>query len=148
MIPVTIYTDGSCLGNPGPGGYAAILLQGTHKKEICGSAENTTNNRMELSAVICGLSAITKPCEITVYSDSKYVVDAINQNWIDNWVKNGWHTSSGKPVANADLWQKLIPLVKHMSVKLVWVKGHADNEWNQRCDEIARSAAMAAVSTR
>ena len=136
-MKVTIYTDGACSGNPGPGGWGAILMAAGHKKEISGGEKNTTNNRMELSAVIFALEQLNRPCEVDLYSDSAYVVNAFNQHWIAGWVKNGWRNSAKAPVANADLWKRLIELTKTHKVNFIKVKGHADNEFNNRCDELA-----------
>ena len=137
MYVVDIYTDGACSGNPGPGGWGAILMAGEHKKEISGGEKQTTNNRMELSAVIFALRALKKPCEVNLYSDSAYVIDAFQQNWILGWQKNGWRNSAKAPVANVDLWKELIELTKVHKVNFIKVKGHADNEFNNRCDEMA-----------
>ena len=137
---VTLYTDGACSGNPGPGGWAAVLMYGGKEKELSGSEPETTNNRMELLAVICGLGALKKPCRVEVYSDSSYVVDAVSKNWIASWVKKGWKTSAGLPVANRDLWEMLIALMDRHQVTFGKVKGHADDELNNRCDALARRA--------
>ena len=132
-----IYTDGACSGNPGPGGWAALLMYAGTKKEISGFEPNTTNNRMELMAVIKGLQAVTRPCPVEVYSDSSYVVNAINQNWVENWQRNGWRTSAKEDVKNRDLWEHLIALNARLDPKYIKVKGHSDNEFNNRCDELA-----------
>lgn len=137
---VTIYTDGACSGNPGPGGYAAIIMMGENKKEIYGAEPETTNNRMELIAAIEGIKALKKPCVITLYSDSAYLVNAYNNKWIYGWKKNGWKNSSKEPVKNIDLWQELESLRQIHDVNFVKVKGHADNEFNNRCDELAVAA--------
>lgn len=137
---VTIYTDGACSGNPGPGGYAAILMNGENIKEIHGAEPNTTNNRMELMAAIVGLKALKRPCEVTLYSDSAYLVNAYNSNWIEGWKKNGWKNSSKQAVKNIDLWQEIETLREIHTVTFVKVKGHADNEFNNRCDELAVAA--------
>ena len=137
LTDVTIYTDGACSGNPGPGGWAAILIAGNHKKELSGGEANTTNNRMELEGVINGLRALTRPCNVTMYSDSAYVVNAFNQNWIDKWIKNGWKNSAKAEVANSDLWKELVVLTTTHKVTFSKVKGHADDELNNRCDELA-----------
>ncbi|MBP5260617.1 MAG: ribonuclease HI [Clostridiales bacterium] len=137
MTKVTIYTDGACSGNPGPGGWAAILMVGEVKKELCGGEPSTTNNRMELLAVINGLKALTRPCEVDLYSDSAYVVNAFQQNWIGKWVRNGWRNSAKAEVANSDLWQELLTLTQRHKVNFIKVKGHADNEFNNRCDVLA-----------
>ena len=134
---VTIYTDGACSGNPGPGGWAAILMAGGAKKEMSGGERDTTNNRMELMAVIEGLKALKRPCKVDIYSDSAYVVNAFEQNWIGKWVKNGWKNSAKAEVANSDLWKELINLTSMHNVTFHKVKGHADNEFNNRCDELA-----------
>ena len=134
---VTIYTDGACSGNPGPGGWAAILMAGGAKKELSGGEKDTTNNRMELMAVIEGLNALKRPCKVDIYSDSAYVVNAFEQNWIDKWIKNGWKNSAKAEVANSDLWKRLLELTKTHNVTFHKVKGHADNEFNNRCDELA-----------
>ena len=134
---VTIYTDGACSGNPGPGGWAAILMAGGAKKELSGGERDTTNNRMELMAVIEGLAALKRPCKVDVYSDSAYVVNAFSQNWIEKWIRNGWKNSAKAEVANSDLWMRLIELTNTHNVTFHKVKGHADNEFNNRCDELA-----------
>lgn len=134
---VVIYTDGACSGNPGPGGWAAILMAGGVKKELSGGEANTTNNRMELMGVISGLKALTRPCNVEVHSDSAYVVNAFSQNWIGKWASNGWKNSAKADVANTDLWKELLELTKIHNVTFVKVKGHADNEYNNRCDELA-----------
>ncbi len=136
---VTLYTDGACSGNPGLGGFGAILLYNGKEKIISGGEENTTNNRMELMAVIKGLEAIKVPCKVDVFSDSAYVVNAFLQNWIDSWQAKGWKTSSGSQVLNIDLWQRLLKQTEKHQVTWHKVKGHADNELNNRCDELARS---------
>ena len=134
---VTIYTDGACSGNPGPGGWAAILMAGGAKKEMSGGERDTTNNRMELMAVIEGLKALKRPCKVDIYSDSAYVVNAFEQNWIGKWVRNGWKNSAKAEVANSDLWKELISLTAMHNVTFHKVKGHADNAFNNRCDELA-----------
>lgn len=137
---VKIYTDGACSGNPGAGGWGAILIFGSVQKEISGAHEHTTNNRMELTAVIEGLEALNTPCDVTIYSDSAYVVNAINQNWLSNWQKNKWLNSSKQAVSNKDLWEKLLILLDKHNVKFIKVKGHADNELNNRADALAVQA--------
>lgn len=137
MDEVTIYTDGACSGNPGPGGWGAILMLGENRKEISGGSENTTNNIMELTAVIEALKILKRPCKVNVYSDSAYVVNAFLQKWIYGWMKKGWKTASGDPVKNKELWQELYSLTKTHDVTFHKVKGHADNEFNNRCDEMA-----------
>ena len=139
MEKVVIYTDGACSGNPGPGGWGSILMYKGNKKEIFGNKENTTNNVMELTAVIEGLKLLKFPCEVDLYSDSAYVVNCFNQGWIYNWKKNNWKTSTKGPVKNKELWEELYTLVKKYKVEFVKVKGHSDNELNNRCDELARS---------
>ena len=140
MEKVIIYTDGACYGNPGPGGWGAILMYKENKKEIAGGKEDTTNNVMELTAVIEGLKALKFPCEVELYSDSAYVVNAFDKGWIDNWVKNNWKTAGKEPVKNQELWQELYDLTKIHKVTFHKVKGHSDNEFNNRCDELARNA--------
>jgi len=136
MKKVQIYTDGACSGNPGPGGWGAILLYGKAKKELSGGEVSTTNNRMELISVIMALGALREPCEVELFTDSQYVANAINLGWLDSWQRMGWRRKSGE-VKNPDLWIKLVPLIKKHKVKFIWVKGHADNEYNNRCDELA-----------
>ena len=138
MDEVTIYTDGACSGNPGPGGWGAILMLGENRKEISGGSENTTNNIMELTAVIEALKILKRPCKVNIYSDSAYVVNAFLQKWIYGWMKKGWKTAGGDPVKNKELWQELYNLTKVHKVKFIKVKGHSDNEFNNRCDELAR----------
>ena len=136
---VRLYTDGACSGNPGPGGWAAILQFGPHQKEISGNMSHTTNNRMELFAVISGLGALKQSCKVEVYSDSTYVVNAFNQNWIESWQKRGWKTSDNKPVENQDLWRLLLITMRKHDVSFHKVPGHQDHAENNRCDELARS---------
>ncbi len=145
MRNVQIYTDGACSGNPGPGGWAAILTFNGKEKELSGSMPNTTNNRMELFAVISGLGALKEPCNVEVYSDSAYVVNAFNKKWIDKWQTNGWKTSDKKPVENEDLWKLLLQIIKikKHDVKYIKVKGHADHPQNIRCDTLAKDAIIA-----
>ena len=138
MKKITLYTDGSCIGNPGPGGYAYILIYGDLKKEFSGFEDNTTNNRMELTAVIKGLNQIKEPCEVTIYTDSAYVLNAFEQDWITNWQLKGWRTTNKKDVLNKDLWLQLLDAMSRHKVSWVKVKGHADNELNNRCDILAR----------
>lgn len=137
MEEITIYTDGACSGNPGPGGWGAILMMGDVRKEISGGSENTTNNIMELSAVIEALRLLKRPCKVNVFSDSAYVVNAFNQKWIYGWIKKNWRTAGGDSVKNKELWQELYSLTKVHNVTFNKVKGHADNEFNNRCDEMA-----------
>jgi len=137
---VNIYTDGACSGNPGPGGWAAILEFGPHKKELSGYMASTTNNRMELFAAISGLGALKEPCQVNLYSDSSYLVNAFNDHWLDGWKKNGWKNSRGAPVENQDLWFILLAQTRKHAVTFIKVKGHADDPYNNRCDELARAA--------
>ncbi len=137
---VEIYTDGACSGNPGAGGWAAVLLYNSHKKEISGAEPDTTNNRMELTAIIEGLKMLKEPCDVTLYSDSAYSVDPFLKNWISGWIARGWRTTSKDDVKNVDLWQTLLQLTSKHSVTFVKVKGHSDNELNNRCDLLARTA--------
>lgn len=137
MKTVTLYTDGACSGNPGPGGWGAILeYQGT-EKELSGGESSTTNNRMELTAVIEGLSALKEPCIVELYSDSKYVIDGLSKGWAVSWRKNGWKKADKKPALNPDLWEKLLDLTEKHQLHYHWVKGHADNPKNNLCDEMA-----------
>ena len=146
-MKVTLYSDGSARGNPnGPGGYGCILhymdSKGElHVREYSAGYKQTTNNRMELMGVITGFEALNRPCEVTVVSDSKYVTDAFNQNWIDSWVRNNWRTAGKKEVKNIDLWKRLLMAVQPHKVEFVWVKGHAGHPENERCDELATKAA-------
>lgn len=137
---ITIYTDGACSGNPGPGGYAAILMLNDNKKEIFGAEKETTNNRMELRAAIEGLKALKRPCQVTLYSDSAYLVNAYNSNWVEGWKKKNWRNSSGEKVKNMDLWKELEELREIHDITFIKVKGHADNEFNNRCDKLAVAA--------
>ena len=141
MKQVTIYTDGACSGNPGAGGWGAILMFNGREKEISGGKRETTNNRMELMAVIAGLEALNRPCQVDLFSDSKYVVDAFNQHWVDGWVRKGWKRGKNEPVKNVDLWKRLLQAKAPHAVKFVWVKGHAGHPQNERCDELATYAA-------
>ena len=140
MDEITIYTDGACSGNPGPGGWGAILMYKDNKKEISGGKKDTTNNVMELTAVIEALKLLKYPCKVNLYSDSAYVVNAFVQKWIFGWQKNNWKTADKKDVKNKELWQELVRLTKIHDVTFIKVKGHADNEYNNRCDELARKA--------
>ena len=137
---VIIYTDGACSGNPGPGGWGAILMYKDAKKEISGGCKKTTNNVMEITAVVEALKCLKVESDVQVYSDSAYTVNAFKQGWIYNWLKNGWKTSGKEPVKNKELWQELYNLTKKHKVEFIKVKGHADNEFNNRCDEMAREA--------
>lgn len=136
-MKVEIFTDGACSGNPGPGGYGAILRVGEHVKEISGGEANTTNNRMELMGVISALSALKYPCDVVLTTDSKYVVDSVTKGWAKNWRSNNWIKSDKKPALNADLWEKLLDLLEVHNVQFVWVKGHAGHPENERCDRLA-----------
>ena len=140
MKKVIIYTDGACSGNPGPGGWGAVLIYGKNKKEISGASKDTTNNIMEITAVIEAFKFLKEECEVHVYSDSAYVVNAFNQGWIYNWQKNNWKTASKEPVKNRELCEELYSLVKKHKVNFNKVKGHSDNELNNRCDFLATSA--------
>lgn len=137
MAKVKIYTDGACSGNPGPGGWGAILMASGKEKEISGYEASATNNRMELTAAIEALKALKMPCDVTLYSDSSYLVRAFSEGWIDNWKKNGWKNASKAPVSNMDLWLELDELAKKHSIKWQKVKGHADDPYNNRCDKLA-----------
>ena len=139
MKAVIIYTDGACSGNPGIGGWGAILQYNGHEKQLSGANEYTTNNRMELTAVIEAINALNQPCEIELYTDSSYVHNAFKNGWIWNWLRNGWKTANKKPVENQDLWMKLLELTRKHKVSFNKVKGHADNEFNNRCDKLATS---------
>ena len=139
MKTVTLYTDGACSGNPGPGGWGAILMFGPHKKELSGGERSTTNNRMELTAVIRGLEALHEPCEVHLWSDSKYVIDGLEKGWAKSWKARGWVKSDKKPALNPDLWDRLLQLSDKHHIHYHWVKGHALNPYNNRCDELAVS---------
>ncbi len=138
---VDIFTDGACSGNPGAGGWGAILRYGEHEKELSGGEKSTTNNRMELTALIEALKALKTRCSITVYTDSKYVADAFLRGWIWNWMKNGWRKADKKPVLNPELWQELVSEIRKHEYKIVWVKGHAGHPENERCDALATAQA-------
>ena len=142
MKKVELFTDGACSGNPGPGGFGVILKYNETTKEISAGYKSTTNNRMELLAVITGLEALKFPCAVTVYSDSKYVVDAIAKGWLYSWQMKGWKKSDGKPALNVDLWQRLVPLLEKHEVDFVWLKGHAGHEYNEKCDSLAVAASQ------
>ena len=139
MQKVIIYTDGACSGNPGPGGWAAVLISGNNKKEISGGNKNTTNNIMELTAILEGLKALKFECDVDIYSDSAYCINAFNQGWIYNWIKKNWKLSDGSSVKNKEIWQEIYNLTQKHNVKFIKVKGHSDVELNNRCDELARS---------
>ena len=138
MKKLDIYTDGACSNNPGPGGYGAVILFNEHRKEISGGYELTTNNRMEMIAVIKALESLNEKCEVELYSDSKYVIESIEKGWVFNWEKKNWTRSKKEPVMNVDLWKEIIILIKIHSVKFIWVKGHNNNIENERCDFLAR----------
>jgi len=137
---VDIYTDGACSGNPGPGGWAAVLIYNGKEKELCGGKKDTTNNQMELTAAIEGLKALKVPCRVRLYSDSAYLVNAFNNGWLKKWQSNGWRTSKKEPVENRDLWEELLALSRIHEIDWIKVKGHADNEYNNRCDRLAVAA--------
>lgn len=137
MKNVEIYTDGACSGNPGPGGWGAVLIYNGVEKQLSGSEKETTNNRMELSAVITALKALKEPCNVTLTTDSKYVCDAINKGWLTSWQKNSWKKADKKPVLNIDLWQELLPLLDKHRVEFIWVKGHNGHKYNEICDKLA-----------
>lgn len=141
-LNVTIYTDGACSGNPGNGGWGAVLIYGDTKKELSGFEKNTTNNRMELTAAIKALQALKKPCKVDLYSDSAYLCNAFLEGWLDNWKLNGWKGADKKPVKNIDLWMAMDELMQVHDVSFIKVKGHADNEYNNRCDKLATSAIL------
>lgn len=146
--PVVIYTDGACVGNPGPGGWAAILIWGEHQRELSGAVRNTTNNRMELLAAISALEALKRPCRVQLYTDSQYLKDGITK-WVNGWVRRGWVTAEKKPVKNVDLWQRLIAAVQRHTgpdagVEWMWTRGHAGDALNERADTLADSAARGA----
>ncbi|MCL2197888.1 MAG: ribonuclease HI [Defluviitaleaceae bacterium] len=140
MKKVTIYTDGACSGNPGPGGYGVVLIYGSHRKEISDGEALTTNNRMEMMGVIKGLQMLKQPCEVEIYSDSKYVVDAIEKGWAIRWKQNGWKRNKKEEALNPDLWEEMLALLEKHKVKFNWIKGHAGHPENERCDELARAA--------
>ncbi len=142
MKKVEIFTDGACSGNPGPGGYGTILKYQGHTKELSAGYKQTTNNRMELMAIIQGLEALKEPCEVTVYSDSRYIVDAINKGWLNKWAKNHWMRNKKEAAKNIDLWQRLLTQLQRHKVRFVWVKGHAGHPENERCDELAVKASQ------
>ena len=141
MKHVDIYTDGACRGNPGPGGYGAILVYGTKEKELSGGEAQTTNNRMELMAAIVAMEALKEPCDITLTSDSKYLTDAINQGWLTSWKKRGWVKADKMPVLNVELWERIDALLSYHTVRFVWVHGHQGHEYNERCDALATAYA-------
>jgi ribonuclease HI len=138
---VTIYSDGACLGNPGRGGYGTVLLAGEHRKELSAGFQRTTNNRMELLGAIVGLEALKQPCEVTLWSDSQYVIHALSKGWLAGWQKRGWRTSSKEPVKNQDLWQRLLRAIDGHTIEWRWVRGHTGDIENERCDQLAVAAA-------
>ena len=137
MKEVTLYTDGACSGNPGPGGWGAILIYKDIRKEMSGGDKETTNNKMELTAAIEGLSALKERCRVKLYSDSKYLIDGITKDWARSWRAKGWKKSDGKPALNVDLWEKILELDEYHEIEYIWVKGHAGNPYNERCDRLA-----------
>ena len=143
MRQVTIFTDGACKGNPGPGGYGVVLKCGKHRLELSSGFARTTNNRMELMAAIAGLESLTEPCAVELHSDSRYVIDALTKNWIKGWKAKGWRTSTGQPVKNQDLWQRLTAAAATHKMTWHWVKGHAGHAENECCDQLAVTAATA-----
>lgn len=138
---VTIYTDGACHGNPGPGGYGVVLIYGENRKELSGGFSNTTNNRMEMMAAIRALEALKGRCKVTLYSDSRYLIDAIMLGWVKRWKANGWMRNKKEPALNVDLWERLLSLIEKHEVEFHWVRGHAGNPENERCDALANEAA-------
>ncbi len=145
MKEVNIYTDGGARGNPGPGGYGAVLLFGKHRKEVCGAFRHTTNNRMELMAAIASLSLLKERCRVVLYSDSKYLVDSMTKGWLEGWKKRGWKKAGNKELLNDDLWPKLDEVSARHEMEWKWVKGHAGNPLNERCDELVHEAIDAGV---
>jgi ribonuclease HI len=138
---VTVYTDGACLGNPGPGGYGVVLLYGNHRKEISGGFRLTTNNRMEILAAIAGLEALREPCRVTLYSDSQYLVNAMRMDWAARWRANNWMRNKREKALNPDLWERLLRLSESLAVEFRWIRGHAGDPENERCDQLAMAAA-------
>ena len=145
---VTIYTDGACSGNPGPGGWGCVLMYRQHRRESSGGAENTTNNSMEITAALEALKLLKEPCEVDLYTDSAYLCNALEKNWLETWSHNGWKTASKANVENQDLWKELLLLLQCHDVKFHKVKGHADNEFNNRCDKLAREATQKVISAQ
>ena len=143
MKTIDIFTDGACKGNPGPGGWGAILRMGNHEKELSGGEADTTNNRMEMTAVIRALKALTEPCAVTIHTDSRYVIDGMTK-WIEGWKRKGWVNASKQPVRNQDLWHDLIEAVLHHQIEWQWIKGHTGHPENERADQLASDAALAA----
>jgi len=142
MKKITIYTDGACSGNPGPGGYGVVMIFGHHRKELSGGEPATTNNRMEIMGVIVGLETLKEPCEVALFSDSRYVVDAIEKGWVTRWCANNWMRNKKEPALNVDLWERMLPLLALHNVTFHWVKGHASHPENERCDALAREAIL------
>ncbi|MDO4833102.1 MAG: ribonuclease HI [Clostridia bacterium] len=142
LTKVDIFTDGACSGNPGPGGYGTILRAGGVEKELSGGEANTTNNRMELMAVIIGLKALKRPCDITIYTDSQYVANGITKGWAEGWKKNGWRKADKKPALNSDLWETLLSELSKHEYRIIWLKGHAGHPENERCDKLAVAASQ------
>ena len=145
---VTIYTDGACSGNPGPGGWGCILMYNQHKKESSGGAADTTNNRMEITAALEALKLLKEPCQVDLYTDSAYLCNALEKRWLETWSKNGWKTASKSNVENQDLWKELLIQLQRHDIQFHKVKGHADNEFNNRCDKLARDAVQKIVSSQ
>jgi len=145
---VTIYTDGACSGNPGPGGWGCILMYNQHKKESSGGAADTTNNRMEITAALEALKLLKEPCQVDLYTDSAYLCNALEKRWLETWSKNGWKTASKSNVENQDLWKELLIQLQRHEIQFHKVKGHADNEFNNRCDKLARDAVQKIVSSQ
>lgn len=139
---VTIYTDGACSGNPGRGGYGVVMLYGDRRQELSAGYRSTTNNRMELRGAIVALESLKRPCRVTLYSDSQYVVNAINEGWLEGWVKRGWKKANKKPVENQDLWQRMLPLLQKHDIEFCWVRGHTNVRENERCDMLAVAASQ------
>lgn len=147
MKHIDIYTDGACKFNPGPGGWAAVLVYNGHEKELSGGEKQTTNNRMELLAAINGLKILKEPCEVTLYSDSKYLIDSVEKGWVYSWREKGWKKPDKSPALNPDLWEEILKLLEYHKVEFVWVKGHAGHIYNERCDRLAVAGAVAAAES-
>jgi ribonuclease HI len=141
VADVTIYSDGACLGNPGPGGYGTVLIAGKHRKELSAGYQRTTNNRMELLGAIVGLEALKRPCTVALWSDSQYLIHALTKGWLAGWQKKGWRTASKEPVKNRDLWERLLRGIGEHSIDWRWVRGHSGDVENERCDQLAVAAA-------
>ena len=140
MKKVTIYSDGACSGNPGPGGWGTVLVYNGHEKELSAAEEQTTNNRMELTAAIMGLELLKEPCEVTLVSDSRYLCESITQGWVYGWERNGWRKADKKPALNVDLWERILAQLRRHKVEVQWVKGHDGHPYNERCDRLAVAA--------